>query len=140
MYNISFHVKIRLYKSLILSILLYGFDSWTLIANIEHMIQAFENKSFRKILKMLYLEHKTNTYVKDKVIKYAGNKEHLITEVKRCKIASFVHVNRHDILSKTSLQSTVQELRRQESYGGKEVNERIVLTITSNGQNVAFLN
>jgi hypothetical protein len=42
--NISFHVKFKLYKSLILSILVYGCESWTLTADMERRIQAFENK------------------------------------------------------------------------------------------------
>jgi hypothetical protein len=116
--NISFPVKIKLYKSLILSILLYGCESWTLTANTEHRIQAFKNKCYR-ILNIFFLLHKTNTFIRDKVVKYAGNQEHLITVVKHCKLAWFGHVNRHDSLSKTILQGTVQGARRQ---GGQRKN------------------
>jgi hypothetical protein len=68
---------------------------------------------------MSYLKRKTNTYVRDKAIKYAGNVEHLLKVVKRCKLVWFGHVNRHDTLSKTILQGTVQGVRRQ---GGERKN------------------
>ena len=60
---ISFLTKIKLYKSLVLSILLYGFESWTLTAELERRIQAFENKCYRKMLGISYSKHKTNEYV-----------------------------------------------------------------------------
>ena len=55
-------MKIRLYKSLALSILLYGCESWTLTAHLERRIQAFENKCCLRMLGVgLSLgEHETN--------------------------------------------------------------------------------
>ena len=38
---ISFLTKVKLYKSLVLPILLYRFESWTLTAILERRIQAF---------------------------------------------------------------------------------------------------
>ena len=42
--NISFHTRFKLYKSLVVSILLYGCETWTLMAETERRIQAFETK------------------------------------------------------------------------------------------------
>ena len=39
--TISFVSKFKLYKSLVTSILLYGCDTWTLLADSEQRIQAF---------------------------------------------------------------------------------------------------
>ena len=47
---ISFPTKIVLYRSLVLSVLLYGCEGWTLTADLERRIQAFENKCFRRML------------------------------------------------------------------------------------------
>ena len=58
----SFASKFMLYKSLVTSILLYGCETWTLLANSEKRIQAFETKCLRKLL-ISYLEHKTNNRV-----------------------------------------------------------------------------
>ena len=48
--NISFTVKYKLYKTLVVSILLYGCETWTLLASTERKIQAFEMKCMRKLL------------------------------------------------------------------------------------------
>ena len=64
--NISFWTKFKLYKSLVISILLYGCETWTLIAETERRIQAFENKCLRKLLHISYWEHKINEYVWNK--------------------------------------------------------------------------
>ena len=42
------------------SILLDGCETWTLLADPEKRIQAFENKCMRKLLRISYSEHKTN--------------------------------------------------------------------------------
>ena len=55
--SISFSTKFKLNKSLVLSILLYGCESWTLKADLERRIQAFENKRYKMILGISYREH-----------------------------------------------------------------------------------
>ena len=106
--NISVGVKVKLYKSLVLSVVLYGCESWTLTADMERRLQAFEYKCYRQILWISYREHKTNLYVRNKIEIYAGVQEPLLSIVKRRKLAWFGHVCRHDSLSKTILQGTVE--------------------------------
>ena len=43
--DVSFSTKIKLYKTLVLSTLLYGCESWTLTADSTKRIQAFENNA-----------------------------------------------------------------------------------------------
>ena len=57
---ISFPTKIKLYKSLVLLIVLYGFGSWTMTADLERQIQTFENKCYRRMLGISKEEHQTN--------------------------------------------------------------------------------
>jgi hypothetical protein len=40
-----------------------GRESWTLNVEVERRIQPFENKSYRKLLGISYLERKANEYV-----------------------------------------------------------------------------
>ena len=42
--NIRFQTKFQLFKSLVVSILLYECETWTLMADDERRIQAFETK------------------------------------------------------------------------------------------------
>ena len=53
-----FPTKIKLYKSLVLSTLLYKCESWTLTAVLERRTQAFENKCSRRILDISHTVHK----------------------------------------------------------------------------------
>ena len=68
----------------------------------------------RKLLRISYTEHKTNDYVKMQITLKVGPQEPLLATVKRRKLAWFGHVNRHESLSKTILQGTVEGERREE--------------------------
>ena len=58
--KIGFKVKFNLYRSLDLSMLLYGCETWTLMSNEEERI---ENKAHRRLLEINYRQMKTNKYV-----------------------------------------------------------------------------
>ena len=111
--NISFLVKHKLYKTLVVSILLYGCEAWTLLADTERRIQAFESKCMRRLLGISYKEHKTNEYVWQTVESLVGPQEHLLATVKRRKLKWFGHITRHDSLCKTIMQGTVEGGRRR---------------------------
>ena len=111
--DIKTRTKIKLYKTLVTSIATYGCESWTLTADTERRIQAFEMKCFRRILNISYKEHKTNEYVWDKITESAGKQEPLLTTIKKKKMRWFGHVTRHSSLSKTILQGTVEGGRKR---------------------------
>ena len=111
--RISFIVKIKLYKSLVLSILLYGCEAWTLNAELERRLCAFESKSYRKLLRVSYTEHRTNKDVLEEIEDQAGQQEPLIAIVKRRKLSWFGHTVRHDSLCKTVMEGTVEGQRRR---------------------------
>ncbi|KAJ4449192.1 hypothetical protein ANN_00589 [Periplaneta americana] len=46
---LSKNVKIRIYKTVILPVVLYGCETWTLALREEHRLRVFENKVLRKI-------------------------------------------------------------------------------------------
>ena len=104
--TISFKSKFKLYKPLVTSILLYGCETWTLLANSEKKDPGFKTKCVRKLLCISYLEHKTNDWVQSKINFLVGLQEPLPATVKRQKLAWFRHVTRHNRLSKTILQGT----------------------------------
>ena len=106
--NICFQTKFKLYKSLVISILLYGCETWTILAEAERRIQAFKNKCLRKLLYIFYWEHKTNEYVWNKAESLLRWQEPLLSTVKRQKLTWFGHVTWHDGLCKTVMQGTVK--------------------------------
>ena len=120
-----------LFKSLAISILLYECESWTLMADSEKKVQAFENKSLRRLLGISWREHKTNEYVRKKVEDIVGPQETLLATVKRRKLAWFGHVTRHNSLSKTIMQGTVAGGRRrgrQRKSWGDNIKEWTAMT------------
>jgi hypothetical protein len=42
-------LKIRIYKAIILPVVLYGFDTWSLTLREEHRLGVFENRLLRRI-------------------------------------------------------------------------------------------
>ena len=75
-------------------------------------IQPFEIRCPRKLLRISYMEHKTNVWVRSKINFLVGPQEPLLASVKRRKLAWFGHVTRHDSLSKTILHGTMEGGRR----------------------------
>jgi hypothetical protein len=46
---LSKNLKIRIYKTIILSVVLYGCETWSLILREEHRLRVFENRVLRRI-------------------------------------------------------------------------------------------
>ena len=65
--DISTSTRIRLYKSLILSILLYGSETWTLRKEDENRLLVFEMTCLRKILGVSRLDKIRNTTIRKSV-------------------------------------------------------------------------
>ncbi|KAK2173277.1 hypothetical protein NP493_887g01019 [Ridgeia piscesae] len=111
--NIAFSSKIRLMRSLVISIFLYVFESWTLTAYTERRIQAMEMRCLRKLLGITYRDHISNEEVRNITRQANGPHEDLLTTVKRSKLKWYGHITRSSGLAKTILQGTVQGERRR---------------------------
>ena len=111
--DVSFSTKIKLYKTLVLSTLLYGCESWTLTADSTKRIQAFENKCYRRMLGISWKDRKTNEFILRGIKARAGQQENLLRIVKRRKLAWFGHISRHNSLAKTVLQGTLEGGRKR---------------------------
>ena len=110
---ISISTKLRLYRALVLSTLLYGCESWTITADTSKRIQAFENKCYRRILGISWKDHKTTDFVHNTVKARAGPQESLVGLVRRRKLAWFGHITRHNGLAKMVLQGTLEGGRKR---------------------------
>ena len=104
--------KIRLMRSLVISLFLYACESWTLRAELQRRIQAMEMRCYCKILRISYKDQVTNEEVRAKIQQAIGPHEDL-TIVKRRKLQWYGHVYRSSGLAKTILQGTVKGGRRR---------------------------
>ena len=59
------------------------------LLTLRKRIQAFETKCMRKLLRISYLEHKTNDWVRSKINFLVGPQEPLLATVKRRKLSWF---------------------------------------------------
>ena len=62
--SISLGSKVKLMRSLVISIFLYACESWTLTAELEKRTQAFEMRCYRRLLNISYKDHVTNEEVR----------------------------------------------------------------------------
>jgi hypothetical protein len=46
---LSRHVKVKIYKTIILPVVLYGCETWSLARREEHRLRVFENRVLRRI-------------------------------------------------------------------------------------------
>ena len=92
--NIDLSSKIRLLRSLVMSIFLYSCETWTLTAEIERKIQTVEMRSLRPLLGISFNDHITNEEVRSRIWKAIGPYEERLSTVKRRKIKWYGHVTR----------------------------------------------
>ena len=111
--NISLGSKVKkLMRSLVISIFLYVFESWTLTAELEKRTQAFEMRCYRRLLNISYKDHVTNEEVRRKIQAAIVEYDELLILVKKRKLRWFGHVSRSSGLAKTILQGTVKGKRK----------------------------
>ena len=65
--NISSGVKLRSLCLIVISVLLYGFESWTYNEEIVKKINAFEFKCYRSLMGISWRDRRTNESVKEQV-------------------------------------------------------------------------
>ena len=107
------YLPARLIHSLVISIFLYAWETWTLIAELERKIQATEMRYFRRLLGISYRDHVTNEEVRNRIRQAIGPYEDLLTTVKKRKLRWHGLITRSTGLAKVILQGTVQGGRRK---------------------------
>ena len=111
--NIVLSSKIRLMRSLVISIFLYACESWTLTTELERRIQAMEMRCFRKLFGITYRDCISNEEVQNRVKQATGPYDDLLTTVRYRKLKWYRHVTRSSGLTKTILQVTVPGGRKR---------------------------
>ena len=106
--SVSFPVKLKLFKSLVVPILLYGRESKIPTVDLERRIQAFEHKCYRRLLRISYTQHRTNEFVRH-VTNYARRQEPLLAT----ETGLVVTYPLQDSLVKIILQGTVESKQRR---------------------------
>ena len=123
--NISLGSKVKLMRSLVVSIFLYACESWILTAELEKRTPAFEMRCYRRLLNIAYKDHVTNEEVRRKIQAAIGEYDELLTLVQKRKLRWFDYVSRSSGLAKAILQGTVNGKRKEADRrrGGKTISK-----------------
>ncbi|GFR76507.1 endonuclease-reverse transcriptase [Elysia marginata] len=105
--NIAINSKIRLLRSLVMSIFLYACESWTLNADTEPRIRAMEMSCYRRLLTISDKKHITNEEVRRRIGNAIGPHVDLLTIIWRQKLKWYGHNTHSSGLAKTIMQGTV---------------------------------
>ena len=110
--NITTSTKVKLMRSLVISIALYGCETWTFSKKIEKRIMAFEMRCFRRILGITWKQRITNETVVQRITELIGAYETLIEIARRRKLQWFGHVTRRPgTLAHTIMHGSVEGKR-----------------------------
>ena len=63
--NFSIHTKIKIYKTMVRSILLYGHESWYSTTKTDRRFLVFENKALRRILGISWRDRVSNARIRE---------------------------------------------------------------------------
>ena len=96
----STELKWRTLKACIFPVAIYGCEAWTISKTDEKKITSYEMKCYRKTLRILWTERKTNASVLEQLVLKASQ---LLNLIKKQKLSYFGHIKRHNALEKTIL-------------------------------------
>ena len=88
---INLNTKMKFYNACVLSTLLYGAECWSLTERDEARLDAFDMRCQRKILRITWLQHKTNHYVRS-----LTKQPQLTNIIRNRRLKWFGHVLRMD--------------------------------------------
>ena len=111
--NIFLGSKVKLMRSIVISIFLYACESWTLTVELEKRTQAFVMRCYWRLLDISYKDHVTNEVVCREIKAANGEYNELLNLVKKRKLRWFDHVPRSSDKAKTILQGTVEGKRKR---------------------------
>ena len=128
-------IKLKFLKSLIFPIATYGSETWCLSKQAEQKINAFQMKSFRRILRVPWTEKRTNV----SILQQLGNVEEnwLLNTIVQRKLSYFGHVKRHDSLERTIYEGIIEGKRgrgRPRRRWSQDITERLNTTVTEAGR------
>ena len=89
--NISRKTKLKLFKTLVVPVILYGCETWKMNKGDNKVLDVFQNKCLRQILRIRWEEHVTT----EELHKNADTKP-LSVEVKRGRWKMIGHILRQD--------------------------------------------
>ena len=108
--GVSVALKIKLFNSLVIPVLLYGAESWKQLRELENKLRRFESGCLRKILRITWMQH-----ISEREVRERSGQESIIVKMRRHRWRYLGHVLRMEPnrLPKQVLNWTPQGSRRR---------------------------
>ena len=127
--------KLKFLKTLIFPIAKYGAETWSISKQAEKRINAFENKCYRRILRVPWTDKRTNVSIREQL--HIKEETELLNAIKKHKMKYFGHVKRHDCLEKDIFEGIIEGKRgrgRPRRRWSQDISERLNTTVTEAGR------
>ncbi|KAJ4446570.1 hypothetical protein ANN_13267 [Periplaneta americana] len=124
---LSKNLKVRIYKTVILPVVLYGCETWTLTLREEHRLRVFENKVLRKIFGAKR-DEVTGEWTKlhNTELHALYSSPDIIRNIKSRRLRWAGHVARMGE-SRNAYRVLVGRSEEKDLWGDRDVDERIIL-------------
>lgn len=90
--QLSIKLRVRLLQCYVWPVVLYGSEAWTLKANTQKFLEAFEMWCYRRMLRISWTQKVSN----ERVLQRVGKSRDLLLTIKKRKVAYLGHVLRHE--------------------------------------------
>jgi len=107
--SLNMKLKKRMVKTLVWSVVLYGSETWTLRRDDIKILEAFEMWIWRRMMKVSWMERKTN----EEVLKSVEEKRALIGTIRGRQRKWIGHVLRSDTLFKDIIEGRMEGKKTQ---------------------------
>ena len=97
--NTTLSLRIRILKTYIWTVALYGCETWTLKKNEELKMEAFEMWCYRQILRIGWVQRRTN----ESVIQEIGEDKKILDVIRKRRMCWIRHILRHQGLLLTAM-------------------------------------
>ena len=106
----SAQTKLKILRACIFTVATYGCETWTMTNAVSKLIDSFEMKCYRRILRVTWTEHQTNESIRNEL---EVKENWLKSYVLRQKLKYFGHLRRHDGMGRIILEGRVNGKRRR---------------------------
>ena len=105
--NIKMNTKIRVMKTYVWSVLLYGYECWTINKEMERKLAAVEMWFIRRMMRISWTEKKSD----ESVLKDANLERSLIKTIRKRQLTFLGHICRHKGLEHLSITGKIEGKR-----------------------------
>ena len=116
--NISLQTWVRLLKTFVWSVLMYGFKTWTLSNPTKKRLEAMEMWLYRRMLRIPWTAHRTN----ESILAQINTHRELLPKIRKMQLTFLGHIIRQESLEHLTLSGRIEGTRARGRQRQKYLN------------------